>query len=90
MEPLFFSSIALSRPHVHLRFERFLWIFEMLATGKTGWSRYARTLEIVGGGWIEGEEKTADLSDTAMRELFASALASLKNIQTVVLVKIRV
>ncbi|KAJ6552880.1 hypothetical protein B0H19DRAFT_155344 [Mycena capillaripes] len=83
MEPLFFSSIALNRPHVHLRFERFLWIFETLATGKTGWSRYARTLKIVGEGWIEEEEKTSNLSDTAMRELFVSALASMKNIQTV-------
>ncbi|KAF8145101.1 hypothetical protein K438DRAFT_1992149 [Mycena galopus ATCC 62051] len=79
IEPLFFSSLVLLKDKLRINMGRdFL---EALATGETGWSRYARRLHIksaeewAGAGW--------NRSDTMMQELFASVLASLGNIRTV-------
>ncbi|KAJ7484537.1 hypothetical protein FB451DRAFT_1232811 [Mycena latifolia] len=84
MGPLFFSSIAL--PSQHVCHKDSIWILESLATGKTGWSSYAKTLHISSGTprWIDKENVVSDLSESARQELLASAFRSMTNIRSVV------
>ncbi|KAJ6449681.1 hypothetical protein C8R45DRAFT_1044602 [Mycena sanguinolenta] len=80
MEPLFFARNALSRQHLRLKSGHLF--LKTLATGETGWSRYARLLKISRGNRIEIGEELAGFSDTALQQLLASALRSMMNIQT--------
>ncbi|KAJ7139211.1 hypothetical protein C8R44DRAFT_867376 [Mycena epipterygia] len=78
-DPLFFSSLVL-RTH-ELQLEEGFSFLETLATGTTGWSRFARTLSIdpdkvtPGGG--------ASLPNIELQDVLSSALGSMKNIQIV-------
>ncbi|KAF7371298.1 F-box domain-containing protein [Mycena sanguinolenta] len=80
MEPLFFSTIALSRQH--LRLKNGQWFLKALASGQAGWSRYAKVLKFSRGNRIEIGEEPAGLSDTVMQELLTSALWSMMSIKT--------
>ncbi|KAF8128495.1 hypothetical protein K438DRAFT_1888365 [Mycena galopus ATCC 62051] len=80
MEPLFFSTIALSRQHLRLKSGH--WILKALAGGETGWSKYAKVLKFSRGNRIELGEELSGRSDTAMQELLMSALWSMMNIKT--------
>ncbi|KAF7345702.1 hypothetical protein MVEN_01590200 [Mycena venus] len=80
MEPLFFSTIVLSRQHLRLKSGH--WILRSLASGETGWSKYAKTLRFARGNQINAWEEASRLSDTAMQELLTRALWSMMNINT--------
>ncbi|KAF8149739.1 hypothetical protein K438DRAFT_1866336 [Mycena galopus ATCC 62051] len=79
IEPLFFSSLVLLKDELRIDMGR--GFLESLATGETGWSRYAQRLH------IKSAKKWTGLglhrSETMMQELFASVLGSLSNIRTV-------
>ncbi|KAJ6528744.1 hypothetical protein DFH09DRAFT_1045450 [Mycena vulgaris] len=83
MEPLFFSSLALDTTRLRLGSGRH--IMETLATGESGWSRYAKTLQIAPGR-SEGNP-VADTGSCAFwkaQDLLASALGSMEKVQTVI------
>ncbi|KAJ7115025.1 hypothetical protein C8R44DRAFT_855572 [Mycena epipterygia] len=83
MEPLVFSYILLRSNE--LRLERELQILQTLATGKTRWSQYVKTLRITQHRNQVEEDINIDsnLPDFAMQELLASALGFMRNVRTV-------
>ncbi|KAF7362691.1 hypothetical protein MVEN_00618400 [Mycena venus] len=94
INPLFFSSLTLKTNE--LRLESSVDMLTLLASRKTGWSCYARSLNItvwhsrsqpaqMDGQKSEKEDvrKRLDLSDDAMGSLLASALGSMTNICSV-------
>ncbi|KAJ6557568.1 hypothetical protein B0H19DRAFT_1148106 [Mycena capillaripes] len=80
IEPLFFSSLVLLKDELRIDMGR--GFLEALATGETGWSRYARRLHIKSADKWTGAG--VHRSETMMQELLASALGSLSNIRTVI------
>ncbi|KAJ7031975.1 hypothetical protein C8F04DRAFT_1262361 [Mycena alexandri] len=83
--PLFFSSVVLKSSD--LRRESSIWGMSRLASGRSGWSTHARTLEIVPGAQNgeEGEwELGSHISEAAVQEFFTSALRSLSNVRSVI------
>ncbi|KAJ7328334.1 hypothetical protein DFH08DRAFT_1084483 [Mycena albidolilacea] len=79
IEPLFFSSLVLLKEELRIDMGR--GFLEALATGQTGWSRYAQRLDIKSAKKWRGAG--LQRSDTMMQELLASVLGSLSNIRTV-------
>ncbi|KAJ6517257.1 hypothetical protein C8R47DRAFT_1312802 [Mycena vitilis] len=86
INPLFFSSLVLRTKNLSL--DTGINNLTALASGKTGWSQYTKSLSILPGPWQNHEADEAPerphISDNAMRGLVASALTSLKNIRAVV------
>ncbi|KAJ7029633.1 hypothetical protein C8F04DRAFT_1115904 [Mycena alexandri] len=80
--PLFFSSVVLKSND--LRRESSIWGMENLASGQSGWSVHARTLEIGPGTPKPEGEPVSNISEAALQELFTSALRSLSNVRSVV------
>ncbi|KAF7344165.1 hypothetical protein MVEN_01706700 [Mycena venus] len=80
IEPLFFSSLVLLKDELRIDMGR--GFLEALATGETGWSRYAQRLHIKSAKKRTGAG--VHRSETMMQELLASALGSLSNIRTVI------
>jgi hypothetical protein len=79
IEPLFFSSLVLLKEELRIDMGR--GFLEALATGQTGWSRYAQRLDIKSAKKWTGAG--LQRSETMMQELLASVLGSLSNIRTV-------
>jgi len=79
IEPLFFSYLVLGTDELRMDMGR--GFLEALATGRTGWSRYAKTFHMK----LARERKSVGLhrSVTVAQELLASALGSLSNVRTV-------
>ncbi|KAJ7103899.1 hypothetical protein C8R44DRAFT_887395 [Mycena epipterygia] len=84
IEPQFFSSLVLEKEELRIDMGR--GFLEALATGETGWSRYAQTLHIDSAPNRKGAGLSR--SEAAMKDLLASVLGSLTNIQTVVWVSL--
>ncbi|KAJ7488079.1 hypothetical protein FB451DRAFT_1391030 [Mycena latifolia] len=82
INPLFFSALVLWTQH--LRLETGLHVLTSLASGKSGWSPYAKTLTIKPGETPKAGPGADDRSDSAMQELLAAALGSLTKIRTVI------
>ncbi|KAJ7444492.1 hypothetical protein FB451DRAFT_1294198 [Mycena latifolia] len=84
MEPLFFSSLVL-KTH-ELRHHR--WFFQALATEKTGWTPFIKTLRIISGQLELDSEEVADmglpLPEHATQDLLISALWSIRNARTII------
>ncbi|KAJ7103849.1 hypothetical protein C8R44DRAFT_887355 [Mycena epipterygia] len=87
IEPLFFSYLVLNKDELRIGMGR--GFLEALATGETGWSRYAKTLRMKPTRPAE-ERRGVGLnrSETVMQELFASVLGSLNNVRTVIWVSL--
>ncbi|KAJ7727342.1 hypothetical protein B0H14DRAFT_3001701 [Mycena olivaceomarginata] len=79
IEPIFFSSLVLLKEELHIDMGR--GFLEALATGQTGWSRYAQRLDIKSANKWTGAG--LQRSDAIMQELLASVLGSLSNIRIV-------
>jgi hypothetical protein len=79
IDPLFFSSIVLLKDE--LRIDTGRGFLEALATGETGWSRYAQRLHIKSAKKRTGAG--VHRSETMMQVLLASTLGALSNIRTV-------
>ncbi|KAJ7155770.1 hypothetical protein C8R46DRAFT_1356201 [Mycena filopes] len=78
--PLFFSSVFLNTDH--LRRKTSIWGLEHLATGESGWSMHAKTLEIAPCSPV-GSEDEDPISNGALEALFTSALGSLMKVRDV-------
>ncbi|KAJ7606957.1 hypothetical protein DFH06DRAFT_1486676 [Mycena polygramma] len=86
INPLSFSTLVLRTRNLSL--DTGIDNLTALASGKTGWSRYTRSLSILPGPWqnqgIDEPPERPDISDDAMMGLVVSALTSLKNVRAVV------
>lgn len=89
INPLFFSSVTLD---IHnRRLDENLSFLEGLASGRTGWSRYARNLKIArlspGGEFIKKEDfEQVRSAHVRMERFLRGALESLKNVRSVMCV----
>ncbi|KAJ7476747.1 hypothetical protein FB451DRAFT_1557507 [Mycena latifolia] len=83
MEPLFFSSLVKTHELRHRR-----WFLQALATEKTGWTPYIKTLRIISGQLELDSEEVADmglpLPEHAIQDLLISALWSIRNARTII------
>ncbi|KAJ7643403.1 hypothetical protein DFH06DRAFT_1333651 [Mycena polygramma] len=88
INPLFFSSVTLDI-HNRGRVDESHCFLEALASGETGWSRFARKLTIArlspGGEWIKKEEfDEVQRAHVRMEKFLRPALESLKNVRSVI------
>ncbi|KAJ6566617.1 hypothetical protein B0H19DRAFT_1257815 [Mycena capillaripes] len=88
MQRLFFSSLIL-RTGEEMQSENGVEMLKALATGKTGWSYYTRTLRIQPGPgtFPKTREQLAlesNISEGEMQELLASTLKWMANVQTAI------
>ncbi|KAJ6566620.1 hypothetical protein B0H19DRAFT_1257818 [Mycena capillaripes] len=86
MQRLFFSSLIL-RTGEEMQSENGVEMLKALATGKTGWSYYTRTLRIQPGMFTKTREQLAlesTISEGEMQELLASTLKWMTNVRTVI------
>jgi len=83
INPLFFCTLVLKTQPLCL--ESGVQLLRALASGKTGWSPYAKPLTIAPGKWLNEEARKfqADLSDDAMEGLLVTALGSMVNVRSV-------
>ncbi|KAJ6588989.1 hypothetical protein B0H19DRAFT_1102374 [Mycena capillaripes] len=79
MNPLFFSDLVLDTQSLHLN--EGIQLLTALASGKTAWTPFAKSVTIRPLKWQDNVE--GDRSDDAMEELFDAALGSLKNVRSV-------
>ncbi|KAJ7103900.1 hypothetical protein C8R44DRAFT_887396 [Mycena epipterygia] len=86
VEPQFFSSLVLEKEELRIDMGR--GFLEALATGETGWSRYSQTLHIKSATNRRRKGAGLSRSEAAMKDLLASVLGSLSNVQTVVWVSL--